>query len=69
MAKSKFTFDMGDPVTFTVNKNLNGEVIGRAEFATSENQYLVRYADSNDNPTEQWWDEGALEEGEAEVDD
>ena len=39
---SSFKFNIGQQVSITVS-NETGEVIGRAEYATAENTYLVRY--------------------------
>jgi hypothetical protein len=54
-----FKFDMGQQVTIT-SSDENGEVIGRAEYATSENTYLLRYRASDGRATENWWGESAL---------
>lgn len=37
-----------------------GEVIGRAQYATGENQYLLRYKTAEGRATECWWSESAL---------
>lgn len=38
-----------------------GEIIGRAEYTTAENTYLVRYRAGDGRGVQQWWDESALE--------
>lgn len=37
-----------------------GEVIGRAEYSHSENQYQVRYKSADGRAVESWWAESAL---------
>lgn len=37
-----------------------GEVIARAEYATGENSYLVRYKAADGRACESWWGESAL---------
>lgn len=37
-----------------------GEVIGRAEYTNSANQYRVRYRAADGRAVEAWWDEEAL---------
>ena len=38
-----------------------GVVIGRAEYTSSENSYLVRYKSADGRAIEDWWKEDALE--------
>ena len=38
-----------------------GVVIGRAEYVTSENQYLVRYKAADGRQVEAWWGASAIE--------
>jgi len=44
-----------------VRSNEEGEVIGRAEYTTSEPCYYVRYRAGDDRQTECWWGESALQ--------
>lgn len=37
-----------------------GTVIGRAEYSTSQNSYLVRYKAADGRQVENWWGEDAL---------
>lgn len=37
-----------------------GEVIGRAQYTTTENQYLVRYKAGDGRAVERWWQQSAL---------
>ena len=37
-----------------------GEVIARAEYATSEPSYLLRYKCADGRAVESWWSESAL---------
>jgi hypothetical protein len=56
---NQFSFDLGATVTI-VNGSENGEVIGRAEYNTAENNYLVRYVAGDGRAVEAWWGESAL---------
>lgn len=38
-----------------------GQIIGRAEYVTSEPCYLIRYAAKDGRAMEQWWGESALQ--------
>ena len=52
-------YEMG----FTVRLQMSAEVgviIGRAEYATSEPTYLVRYRGGDGRQTEAWWSESAI---------
>lgn len=37
-----------------------GEVLARAEYASSENSYYLRYKAADGRATEAWWSESAL---------
>jgi hypothetical protein len=37
-----------------------GEIVARAEYTTSDPNYLVRYVGADGMATEQWWTESAL---------
>jgi hypothetical protein len=37
-----------------------GEIIGRAEYTTSEPSYLLRYKSTDGRAVESWWGESAL---------
>jgi hypothetical protein len=39
-----------------------GEVLARAEYATGENSYYLRYKAADGRATEAWWAESALTE-------
>lgn len=54
-----FAFELNATVTITVSGE-RGVIIGRAEYATSANNYLVRYKMADGRATEQWWQEEAL---------
>ena len=56
---SKFRFDMGDRVRMAESAEV-GTIIGRAEYLTSENSYLVRYRAGDGRQTECWWGESAI---------
>lgn len=55
-----FEFKINDDVLIAVSGE-PGIVIGRAEYATSENTYLIRYQAADHRAVEQWWTESALE--------
>jgi len=38
----------------------NGEVIARAQYATSEDTYLLRYKSADGRAVEAWWGESAI---------
>jgi hypothetical protein len=56
--KDDFNFNLGDKVRLVSNEL--GEVIGRAEYLTSENSYYLRYVAADGRATESWWGESAL---------
>ena len=53
-----FKFNIGDKVHISAVEH--GEVIGRAEYATAENSYFIRYVAGDKRCTESWWGESAL---------
>lgn len=65
---SKFKFELSSNVRISVSGEF-GEVIGRAEYAHSENAYYIRYRAEDGRAVESWWGESALGEfsGVAEV--
>lgn len=54
-----FEFELGDQLKVEASGEV-GEVIGRAEFASSENSYLLRYKAADGCAVEVWWGESAL---------
>ncbi|MDP3088852.1 MAG: hypothetical protein Q8M99_11785 [Methylotenera sp.] len=54
-----FKFDIGDAVVIEVSGE-GGIVIGRAEYVSSESNYLIRYKSSDFKAVEQWWSDSAL---------
>ena len=54
-----FKFELQQTVTIAASGEA-GEVIGRAEYTTSESSYLVRYKAGDGRATEAWWNESAL---------
>lgn len=56
---NEFKFGLGQTVSITASLE-SGEVIARAEYATSENSYLVRYKAADGRAVESWWGESAL---------
>ena len=55
----QFKFRLQQTVTIDASGE-HGEVIGRAEYLTSEFSYLVRYRANDGRATEAWWSESAL---------
>lgn len=54
-----FKFDLSQQVTIaTIGEQ--GEVVGRAEYSTSENHYYLRYKSADGRAVEAWWAESAL---------
>lgn len=54
-----FKFNIGDRVTISESGE-TGEVHGRAEYATAENNHYLRYKAADGRATEAWWPESAL---------
>lgn len=54
-----FQFEVGQQVAIQASGE-SGEVLGRAEYATAENNYLIRYKAADGRATEAWWAESAL---------
>jgi len=61
---AKFKYDLEAKVIFEDNIEIKGVVIGRAEYLSADNKYLIRYADGTGTPCENWWDEDAITEDE-----
>lgn len=55
----KFRFELGETAILAASKE-EGVVIGRAEFANSENSYLLRYKAADGRCVESWWSESAF---------
>lgn len=54
-----FKFELRDQVSITTSGE-RGEIIGRAEYTTAEDNYLLRYTTAQGVATEAWWPESAL---------
>lgn len=54
-----FKFELNLPVQIFASGE-TGVVIGRAEYASFGDNYLVRYVNANGIAVEQWWAEDAL---------
>jgi hypothetical protein len=59
---SKFAFNLNDGVKIIASQE-EGIVIARAEYATSEPSYLLRYKCADGRAVEAWWTESALANG------
>ena len=57
---NSFEFRLDQQVTMRFSDEA-GVVIGRAEYMTSENQYLVRYKAADGRQVEAWWGASAIE--------
>lgn len=55
----EYEFKLLDEVVITVSGE-RGTVIGRAEYASMDDQYLVRYCAADGRAVEAWWASGAL---------
>lgn len=58
-----FKFNLSEKVTVEVSGE-TGEVLGRAEYTTSANNYFVRYRSADGRAVEAWWQEDALKTAE-----
>lgn len=56
---NQFKFALNQLVFIEVS-NESATVIARAEYATSENSYLLRYRAGDGRAVEAWWQESAL---------
>lgn len=54
-----FKFNLGDLVHINVSNEV-GEVIGRADYLDSNNQYQIRYQAGDGRAVEAWWTESAI---------
>jgi hypothetical protein len=54
-----FAFELNQQVSILAS-NESGKVIGRAQYSTGENTYLIRYKAADGRAVEQWWGESAL---------
>lgn len=60
MDKTTFKFNLGQQVTIAVSGE-TGEILGRAEYTTAENNYYIRYKSTDGRAIENWWVESALQ--------
>lgn len=54
-----FDFALGAEVVIDASGE-HGRVIGRAQYETSDDNYLIRYRDGSGSAVEQWWTRSAL---------
>lgn len=54
-----FKFNLNQTVEIAASGE-TGEMLARAEYATSENSYYLRYKAADGRATEAWWGESAL---------
>lgn len=55
-----FIFDLNQKVEL-IDSGECGHVVGRAQFLSSDNQYLIRYAAADGRQVQEWWDEVAVQ--------
>lgn len=56
---SPFKFKLGQQVRIAVSGE-TGEIVGRAEYTTTENSYYLRYKGADGRAVRDWWDESSL---------
>jgi hypothetical protein len=57
---SQFKFNLNDNATINASGE-SGQIIGRAEYVSVENQYHIRYKAADGRAVEAWWGESAIE--------
>ncbi|MFM0243824.1 hypothetical protein [Paraburkholderia sediminicola] len=57
-----FKFNLGDAAKIVASDEA-GEVVARAEYASNENSYLLRYKSADGRAVESWWGESAVSAG------
>lgn len=56
----EFKHALGDKVKIKCS-NEEGEIIGRAQYVSSDDSFLVRYKAADGRAVENWWCESAIE--------
>jgi hypothetical protein len=56
----QFAFNLAQAVKISASGE-TGSIIGRAEYTSGENSYLLRYKAADGRAVENWWNESALE--------
>lgn len=56
---NKFEHELGAEVTLT-RSGKTGEIIGRAQYQSASNGYLIRYKAADGRQVENWWDIAAI---------
>lgn len=59
MQDKVFKFALGQEVAIEVSRE-EGVIVGRAQYATAENSYYLRYEAADGRAIEAWWSESAL---------
>lgn len=54
-----FKFELKQPVSIIASGE-TGEIVGRAEYTSSETSYYVRYKAADGRAVTAWWEESAL---------
>ena len=57
---SEYKFNLKQQVKISASGE-SGEIIGRAEYTTGENMYLLRYKAADGRAVKDWWAESAIE--------
>lgn len=58
---SNFRFNLNQQVAIVASGE-SGQVIGRAQYSTGQDQYFIRYLAADGRAVESWWGEDALTE-------
>jgi hypothetical protein len=58
-----FLFNLNQKVRL-IDSQEHGTVVGRAEYSSDENRYLIRYKAGDGRLTEVWWNESAIADSE-----
>lgn len=56
----RFTLALDDNAQIAFNRDEVGKVIARAQYANSQNQYLMEYRNGQGVAVEQWWGQSQL---------
>ena len=57
---NEFRYELEQAMKISVSEE-TGVIVGRAEYTTAEDSYLLRYKAADGRAVEAWWSEGAIE--------
>lgn len=55
-----FDYELGSPVAIKCSGE-TGQVIARAQYKNSQDQYLIRYKSADGRAVEEWWSADAIQ--------